>query len=175
MASPITRMKFEVVLLTHRKRLRSKAGTVCASASDADDLVQETIARAMVGLERLRSFEPPVIYAYLLRTMGNVFLDQIRRKRNEVLQAGLHTVEEEPESPEVAVEYWRRLDDEDLQAAERTLTGRQREAWALRLSGKSYREIAETMEVVPGAVGKLLFDARDKFREVCLERLQSKK
>jgi len=175
MPSPIARMKFEVVLLTHRKHLRAKAAAVCATPSDADDLVQETIARAMVGLERLRSHEPPVILTYLLRTMGNTFLDQIKRKRNEVLQGGLHAVEQEPESPEVTVEYWRRLDDEDLQAAERTLSERQRQAWSLRLEGKSYREIAEVMEIVPGAVGKLLFDARDKFREVCLERLTSKK
>jgi RNA polymerase sigma factor (sigma-70 family) len=176
MPSPIARMKFEVVLLTHRKQLRAKALAVCSSSSDADDLVQETIARAMVGLERLRSHEPAVIFTYLLTTMGNTFLDQIKRRRNEVLQASLHAVEsqEEPEDPEVVVEYWRRLDDEDLRAAERTLSERQRQAWTLRLEGKSYKEISERMGIVSGAVGKLLFDAREKFRGVCLERLQSK-
>jgi RNA polymerase sigma-70 factor (ECF subfamily) len=175
MPSPLARMKFEMVLLTHRKRLRARAVRVCACASDADDLVQETITRSFTGLERLRSLETPVLFSYLLRTMANVFLDHCRRKRFEVLQSTLHTVEQEQEAPEEVVESWRRLDDGDLIAAERTLSERQRQAWVLRQSGKSYAEIAEVMGLVQGSVGKLLFDAREKFREVCLERLKSKK
>ena len=173
MPSPIARVKFGMVLLTHRKRLRDKALQVCARPSDADDLVQETIAKVLVSLERVRTLEPGVIYAYLVATMRNVFIDQCRRQRIELLQGALHPVEPELdlENPEVEVEYWRRLDDDALRAAEASLSDRQRQAWALRRADLSYQEIARQMGLTTGAVGKLLFDAREKVRKTCLKRL----
>lgn len=64
-------------LLRHYSQLRSYARSLTKNPADADDLVQETVLRAMLKFEL---FRPGTNFGAWLRTMmKNVFLDSLKR------------------------------------------------------------------------------------------------
>jgi RNA polymerase sigma-70 factor (ECF subfamily) len=61
--------------------LRAFARTFCRSKSDADDLVQETLTKAIANLHR---FEPGTrLKSWLFTIMRNTFLTRLTRERRE--------------------------------------------------------------------------------------------
>jgi len=72
-------------LLAAVPRLRSYANTLCGSADQVDDLVQETLLRAITNIH---SFQPGTnLSGWLTTILRNQFLSEFRKRRNIVEDA----------------------------------------------------------------------------------------
>ena len=68
-------------LLASMPKLRSFALTLCGTIDRADDLVQETLLRAIV---HIKSFRPGTnLSAWLAAILRNIFISQYRKQRRE--------------------------------------------------------------------------------------------
>src|SRR5215218_315757 len=125
-------------LLAAIPSLRAFAVSLCGNRDRADDLVQETIARAIA---RLSSFEAGTnLPAWLFTILRNQFYTEHRKKRREVQDSGgsyaamLTTLPEQEE----------KVAHQDLLTALQKLRPDQREALLLvRAQGLSYEDAAE--------------------------------
>src|ERR671916_2915787 len=74
------------VLADHLDRLYCAAWALCGSREDAEDLVQETYARVLSRSRLLRERDD---LGYLLRTLRNTFLDQMRQRSRRPVTASV--------------------------------------------------------------------------------------
>src|SRR5437016_13985387 len=88
--------------LAYADTLHNLARYLTGSAIEAEDLVQETYARALRGAA---GFTPGTnLKAWLFRILRNTFVDLYRRRRNDPTVGGLDTVD--PGVHAVAEEAW---------------------------------------------------------------------
>jgi RNA polymerase sigma-70 factor (ECF subfamily) len=72
-------------MLALEPNLRAFATSICGSADKADDLVQETMLRAIT---RIDTFKPGTnLGAWLTTILRNCFLSELRKHRNEIEDA----------------------------------------------------------------------------------------
>ena len=147
-------------LLTWIPRLRRYARALVGNRDDADDLVQDTLERALSkaalwhGVLDMR--------AWLFGMMHNLHVDGVRRPK-------LHTVILDDDTPEVPVAPTQseRLAVLDLQAALEKLPVEQREIILLvALEDMSYAEVAATLGVPIGSVMSRLSRGRERLRSL---------
>jgi RNA polymerase sigma-70 factor (ECF subfamily) len=85
--------------------LRSELYRYCRyltrSPWDAEDLAQDTLARAFVTLARMGD-DPPNPRAWLFRVASNLWIDQMRRRRDVLTEAVEPVVTSEPRAPREA-------------------------------------------------------------------------
>jgi RNA polymerase sigma-70 factor, ECF subfamily len=136
--------------------------------TDADDLVQETYARA---LQAAGQFTPGTnLKAWLFRILRNTFISRYRRERNNPVVGGFDTT-----APAVAGEAHWFMDDPELErlrkvvgaeieAALRTLSEDARTVILLDLEGLSEGEVAEVIGCPVGTVKSRLARARAALR-----------
>ncbi len=158
--------------LVHLDALHRLARHLTRSAADAEDLVQETYARAFRGAA---GFVPGTdLRAWLFRILRNAFLDLRRRQgRMPIDPAGEEEATDRPDP--AAAEGWlrgdaelerlRRVVGEEIEAALDTLSEDARTVVLLDVEGLSEAEIAEVMGCAPGTVKSRLFRARAALRE----------
>jgi RNA polymerase sigma-70 factor (ECF subfamily) len=141
---------------------------VCRNATDAEDLVQETLLRFMLAFEG-REVLPNArtCEAWMVTTLSNLFYDQCRKRKVQARGAmdpgisGEDLVEHEPASMPV----YDTVTDEQFAQALQCLSPKLREAFELHVAGKKYQDIARILGVQLGTVAKRLHDARAKLRE----------
>jgi len=138
-------------------RLRRYARALVADPGAADDLVQDTLERA---LGKFHLWKPGTdLRAWLFTIMHNVFVNQIRRRRESV------AFDEEATELPVRPAHDGALATRDLQRALERLPSEQREVLLLVvLEEMSYQEVARALEVPIGTVMSRLSRARDKLR-----------
>ena len=154
--------------LPYRHQLYAAALRMTGNPADAEDLVQETYAKAYAAFHRFE--QGTNLRAWLFRIQANNYVSQYRtrRRRPEVLVDSVETaVAVGPavhrSAEEEALE---RLPDSDLRRALRRLPGPMRTAVYLAdAEGYRYREIAEIMRVPVGTVMSRLHRARLRLRE----------
>jgi RNA polymerase sigma-70 factor (ECF subfamily) len=138
-------------------RLRRYARALVGDPGAADDLVQDTLERA---LGKFHLWKPGTdLRAWLFAIMHNVFVNQIRRRRENTSY--------DAETMEVAVRpsHDGALAARDLQRGLERLPTEQREVLLLVvLEDMSYQEVAAALEVPIGTVMSRLSRARDKLR-----------
>jgi len=141
--------------------LRAFAMSLCGNVDRADDLVQETVLRALANID---SFQPGTnMPAWLFTILRNLFRSEYRKRRREVEDAtGMYA-----ESMKSQPEQGSRLEFEELRVALAQLPDDQREAVILvGASGFSYEEAAAICECAVGTIKSRVNRARNRLAEL---------
>lgn len=146
-------------ICAQRERLYRLAWSWCHDQHLADDLAQETLTRALSKLDNLR--EDSRLAVWLTRIMANLYRDQFRRKREETGQDIEPVSEETPEEATDRSQLVMRTRE-----AISTLKDDHRQIITLvDLSGFSYADTAQILDVPVGTVMSRLSRARKRLRE----------
>ena len=140
--------------------LRAFAMSLCGNVDRADDLVQETLLRAIANIE---SFEPGTnMSAWLFTILRNLFRSEYRKRRREVEDADGRYAETLKSHPE----QHGRMEFEQLRTALAGLPPDQREALILvGASGFSYEEAAAICDCAVGTIKSRVNRARTRLAE----------
>jgi RNA polymerase sigma-70 factor (ECF subfamily) len=126
----------------------------------AEELVQETYARAVAGLD---GFVPGSnLRAWMFRILRNAHIDQLRRRRADPTTREVEVTDEVPGPDPGALA---RLGAREVEAALAELPVASREVILLDLEGLTEAETAEVLGVPVGTVKSRLSRARAALRE----------
>jgi len=152
--------------LAYVDELYGLARHLCATPSDAEDIVQETYARALGGVARLTPGSN--LRAWLFRILRNCFIDQARRKKIllEISDDGVGERAGTEVWDTAALDQLRYLAAADLERALATLPHELRFIVLLDAQGFHEAEIAEIARCAPGTVKSRLSRARARLRDV---------
>jgi RNA polymerase sigma-70 factor (ECF subfamily) len=154
---------FEEVAMPLFERLYNFAHWLTQNREEAEDLVQETYAKALKGFT---SFQPGTNFrAWMYRILRNTFLtSRTGLKATLPLEGDEDEVAVDEQTPESI--FLQRLDQELLQRALDELPVAYREALLLcEVEEMSYQEIATTLGIPAGTVMSRLSRARKALRE----------
>ncbi|WP_224245162.1 RNA polymerase sigma factor [Hyalangium gracile] len=163
------RRRTEALIQAHRPALLKIARRLCGtSGMDPEDLVQETLERALVHFERLEDKGVEAREAWLGATLTNRFLDHCRRRKTEArAQQTLGAVQEQETSLEGAArEAWERVPDAAFQEAINRLDEKHRSAYVLHAQGHKYQAISRQLGVPMGTVATWLYQARGRLKQL---------
>jgi RNA polymerase sigma-70 factor (ECF subfamily) len=141
--------------------LRRYATALLRGGSDADDLVQETVLRA---LDRMALFQPGTnLRAWLFTIMHNLRINAARRTRREATglsdEAAALLAVPERQGGAIALRDLRRA-LEELDEAHRSVL------LLVGLEGLSYEEVADVLNLPMGTVRSRLSRARTRLRHL---------
>jgi len=156
--------------LAYADTLYNLARYLTRSPTDAEDLVQETYARALTAAHQ---YTPGTnLKAWLFRILRNTFLSQYRHERHNPMVGGLETVA--PTSRDVEQAQWLRGDleldrlrkvvAEEIERALTSLSEEARTVILLDLEGLTEVEIALVVGCAIGTVKSRLSRARAALR-----------
>lgn len=142
----------------HIPRLRRYARALAGDQHAADDLVQDTLERAINKHHLWRPGSD--LRAWLFAIMHNVFVNQLRARAAHP-EAAL----DEDDLPAVPSVQGERLEIRDLEGALALLPPEQREIVLLvGLEQLSYAEVAKALDIPIGTVMSRLFRGRERLR-----------
>jgi RNA polymerase sigma-70 factor (ECF subfamily) len=160
---------FAAAMLAEVDALHQFAWRLAGRANEAEDLVQETFARAIAASAQFR--EGSNLKAWLFRILRNIHLDAVRRDRRnpvtpsaELDDCGSDDGRVELLRGDLEIERLRRVVADDIEAALFQLSEEARTVVLLDLEGFSESEIAEVMGTPPGTVKSRLSRARAHLR-----------
>ena len=141
--------------------LRAFAISLCGNVDRADDLVQETLLRAMANID---SFQPGTnMSAWLFTILRNLFRSEYRKRRREVEDGDGTYAESLKSQPEQEA----RVEFREFRTALAKLPPDQREALILvGASGFSYEEAAGICGCAVGTIKSRVNRARTRLAEL---------
>lgn len=146
-------------LIEHLPRLRRYAKALTGDATRADDLVQDTLERALVKLDLWKPGSD--LRAWLFTLMHNLFANQVRTRCQKDT-----ALDEALEIP-VSGGQMEALAARDMHAALARLPDGQREVILLvGLEQFSYAEAAQVLGVPAGTIMSRLARARERMRQI---------
>jgi RNA polymerase sigma-70 factor (ECF subfamily) len=144
-------------LIAHIPRLRRYARALTGDGSRADDLVQDSLERA---LSRFTLWPPRDLRPWLFSIMHNLFVNQVRRP-NPI------EYREDPGEHDYRAQPMDRLELRDMDAALQRLPQEQREVLLLvALEELPYAEVARVLGIPQGTVMSRLSRGRDRLRDL---------
>jgi RNA polymerase sigma-70 factor, ECF subfamily len=148
-------------ILATLPRLRAFAISLSGKVDRADDLVQETLVRALTNID---SFEPGTnLQAWLFTILRNQFRSEYRKRRREVEDVDGRFSEKLTTPPEQHA----RMEFEELRRALTKLPADQREALILvGASGFSYEEVGQICGCAVGTIKSRVNRARARLTEI---------
>ena len=170
---------FERVAREHAPRLFRTALRLTGRREDAEDLVQETLVRALPALRRFEGRAK--VSTYLFRAMGNLWKNQLRSKRRSRLvdwfRGAAPGAEEDagPDPADRAPLASERMESAELaeevrQAVDRLEPTRKLTLLLREVEEMPYEQIARVTGVPVGTVRSRLARARDELRRLLGER-----
>lgn len=150
-------------LASHAPALCATAAALCRSAAECEDLVQDTLERALRHMEggngAVRNMR-----AWLVAILRNAFVDRVRSER--ATTADLDDCPAVEPDPQPA---WANVTLADVRAAAAALEPDLRAVFEMRyLDGLRYREIAHRLGVAENTIASRLFRARRALRDMLL-------
>lgn len=156
-------------------RLRRYARVLTGEASRADDLVQDTLARAW---EKRALWQAGTdLRAWLFTVMHNVFVNQRALARREARNVSLDADSEPGDVWQIAVRATQHVHVELREILQQLgrLPAEQREVLVLAaVEEMKYEEIAAVLDIPVGTVMSRLSRAREKLRRIATEPLPLK-
>jgi RNA polymerase sigma-70 factor (ECF subfamily) len=159
--------RFLTLITPHRPLLLGLARKLCRnSGTDPEDLVQDTLERALRHFDQLRGSSDAARRAWLCTTLQRRFLDQYRRQRTESKEAPHLELVRAPVLVREPREWrpWEHVTEAELQQAISHLRQPLRGAFELHTAGLRYKVIAERLGTTPGTVGFWLHEARRELK-----------
>jgi RNA polymerase sigma-70 factor (ECF subfamily) len=173
---------FETLILPHESSLFGPAMALTRSASDAEDLVQDTMLRAFDRFETFRADGSP--RAWLHTIMRNLFFNAYRKKSREPKQVSLEFFEPAtaslgggavgisgavaPQQPTVSSperQVLSQMEGAAVLGAVKSLPTEYRSVVVLAdIQGLPYQEIADRLEIPVGTVRSRLSRGRERVR-----------
>jgi RNA polymerase sigma-70 factor (ECF subfamily) len=149
--------------LAHVDELYSLARHLCGNTSDAEDLVQDTYARALAGAGRFE--EGSNLRAWLFRILRNCFIDQARRRKIvlEIPDEAIDSIGPE-QWDATALDQLRYLTASEVAQAVAALPVEFRFVVLLDVEGFSEAETADILRCAPGTVKSRLSRAKARLR-----------
>lgn len=135
--------------------LRAFARVLCSRTDEADDLVQETLTKAIANLDQ---FQPGTrLKSWLFTIMRNTFNTNYQKAKRERAKAQL-----EPADSLVALpsQDWSMRASEVKEALARLPVAQREILFTVVLAGESYEDAAEICQCAIGTVKSRLFRAR---------------
>ena len=156
-------LDFRRDILPLKDKLFRLALRITFDRAEAEDIVQETMIRVWSKRDEWPAFAS--VEAYCLTVTRNLAID--RSEKMEARTVGL-TAEAE-QTPDASGPHERLVDKEQMQLLHRLIAAlpeKQRTVLQLRdVEGKSYKEIAEVMDISEEQVKVTLFRARQKVKQ----------
>lgn len=155
--------------LDHVDELYGLARHLCGNTADAEDLVQETYARALGGAARFE--EGTNLRAWMFRILRNCFIDRARR-RNIVLEIPDETIDLKANEPwdAAGLDQLTYLTATDVARAIEALPIEFRFVVYLDIEGFSESEIVDIVRCAPGTVKSRLSRAKARLRAALKEK-----
>jgi|HubBroStandDraft_5_1064220.scaffolds.fasta_scaffold146276_2 RNA polymerase sigma-70 factor (ECF subfamily) len=171
-ADPSRRAGLMREALAYADALHDFAYHLTANATEAEDLVQETYARALGAAEQFAAGSN--LKAWLFRILQHLFIDNYRRERSRRTEGGLDTTDGEeaavregdPAQHEMEQGQLKQVVGHEIEAALMRLTPDARLVVLLDLQGFSEAETAALLECAPGTVKSRLYRARATLRQL---------
>jgi RNA polymerase sigma-70 factor (ECF subfamily) len=163
---------FENEVATWRGQLYPAALRMTRNPTDAEDLVQETMARAYTGL---RNFTPGTnVRAWLYRILTNTFINTCRKRGREPAQTLRAEFEQlldardgvgQPVRSAESEALDRVADSEVMQALIELPEGFRAAIYLADVEGYPYRDVADMLQIPIGTVMSRLHRGRGKLRK----------
>ncbi|HET6149662.1 MAG TPA: RNA polymerase sigma factor [Polyangia bacterium] len=155
-----------VLVLNQIQQLRRRAGALTRNQADAEDLLQDTLERALRALPRLRPESN--LGAWLNTMMNHRFIDSWRSGRHtRPLEAAENIAAAEPEPPPP----WLEITEAQIKRGIDDLPVSSADILRLRYYRRlSYAEIARRLGITGDTVGTRLFRARRRLKRILIAR-----